>query len=201
MEKFQSKSCSLKVEGKPMLFSFDLESEFKYIEKKVFDSRRYSQRNLEKEEKILKKLAIDFMNIIQTKVLTEEELNHLECAITEGPGGIWETAVSQLGLLAYHFDAAKDRIKSLIRHSNSKVIIRSLHMLSNAFTQEEQMKLLKEVLNHKSKKVRSWASNTALSLRSPEFIAILEDRKLIESDKDVLDSLNFSIENMHQPKI
>ncbi len=140
------------------------------------------------------------MHIIQTKILTEMELNNLECAITEGPGGIWETATSKLELLAYHFEVAKDRIKSLIRHSNSKVVIRSLHMLSDAFPQEEQIILLKEVLNHKSKRVRSWAANTALGLRNPKFITTLEDRKLIESDKEVLDSLKFAIENMHQPK-
>ncbi len=51
MEKFESKSCSLKAEGKPMLFSFDLETEFKHIEKSVFDNRRDSQQNLKKEKK------------------------------------------------------------------------------------------------------------------------------------------------------
>lgn len=206
MEQLNTKACSLKQEGKPNLFSFDLRREFEHIEGWVYDNKRYSRRNLEKEEKTLKQLAIDFMNIIRQKNLNHEQLDRLEDAVINGASGVWETATTKLELLAFHFDLAKDKIKKMIKSSNAKGIVRSLTMLSDAFTLKEQTEIFIESINHKSKNVRCWAANQMINMcnsndisyhqKVSEYTKILELKMDTEENQEVLDSFAFVIKHI-----
>ncbi|MBD3584059.1 hypothetical protein [Flavobacterium selenitireducens] len=93
-----STAHSLKVENKPMLFSYDIDTEQKIIEKWVFDNQRYSRRDLNMEAKLLLTLASDFIDIINSKNLNQTQIDNLEVAIKDGASGVWEKAINRLGL-------------------------------------------------------------------------------------------------------
>lgn len=189
-----------KIPGKPTLFSFSLERELDHIERKVFDKRRYSRRNLEKESQLLKQMVIDKIAIIESKSITNQQLAHFEEAIIEGAAGVWETAISELEMLAYYFDEAKEMIRSLLMHPNSRVVDRSLHMINSAFALFEQLLLMRRALNHKSKKVRQRAADVASRRHNQAFISILEERKIVEKDNDVIKFLEYSVEVIKNTK-
>jgi hypothetical protein len=195
-----STAHSLKVENKPMLFSYDLETEQKIIEKWVFDNQRYSRRNLEIEAKLLLAIASDFIDIINSKNLNQNQIENLEIAIKEGASGVWEKAVDKLTLLAFHFENAKDKIISLIENSDSKTVERVLNCVSSVFTTEEQIMIIKMGFNNKSKKIRIKSANTALDLRNLELNELLESEYLNQNDLKVKENIKFAMENMGQKK-
>lgn len=195
-----STAHSLKVENKPMLFSYDIETEQKIIEKWVFDNQRYSRRDLNMEAKLLLTLASDFIDIINSKNLNKTQIDNLEVAIKDGASGVWEKAIDRLALLAFHFQDAKDEITALIENSDAKTVEKVLNCLSNAFTTEEQIITLKIAFNNKSKKVRIKSANTALDLRNLELNEFLKSEYLNQSDSKVKESIAFAVENMWQKK-
>ena len=195
-----STAHSLKIENKPMLFSYDLETEQKIIEKWVFDNQRYSRRNLDMEAKLLLTLASDFIDIINSKKLNSTQIENLETAIKDGVRRVWEKAVDRLGLLAFHFDDAKLKIETLIKESDAKTVEKVLNCLSEAFTTEEQIRILKVAFNNKSKKVRIKSSIAALETRNLELNEFLKSEYANQSDSKVKENIAFAIENMWQKK-
>jgi hypothetical protein len=195
-----STAHSLKIENKPMLFSYDLETEQKIIEKWVFDNQRYSRRNLDMEAKLLLTLASDFIDIINSKKLNSTQIENLETAIKYGVRRVWEKAVDRLGLLAFHFDDAKLKIETLIKESDAKTVEKVLNCLSEAFTTEEQIRILKVAFNNKSKKVRIKSSIAALETRNLELNEFLKSEYANQSDSKVKENIAFAIENMWQKK-
>ena len=195
-----STAHSLKVENKPMLFSYDIATEQKIIEKWVFDNQRYSRRDLHMEAKLLLTLASDFIDIITSKNLNQTQLDNLEVAIKDGASGVWEKAINRLTLLAFHFENAKDAIISLIENSDAKTVERVLDCVSSIFTTEEQIVILKIGFKNKSKKVRIKSANTALDLRNLELNEYLESEYLMQNDLKVKESIKFAMENMWQKK-
>jgi len=184
-----STAHSLKVENKPMLFSYDIETEQKIIEKWVFDNQRYSRRDLNMEAKLLLTLASDFIDIINSKNLNQTQIDNLEVAIKDGASGVWEKAINRLGLLAYHFQNAKDKIVSLIENSDAKITAKVLDCLSSAFTTEEQIMILKTAFGSKSKKVKMFAADKALYLQNVELNTFLKSEYLNQSDLNVKESI------------
>lgn len=195
-----STAHSLKIENKPMLFSYDLETEQKIIEKWVFDNQRYSRRNLDMEAKLLLTLASDFIDIINSKKLNSTQIENLETAIKDGVRRVWEKAVDRLGLLAFHFDDAKLKIETLIKESDAKTVEKVLNCLSEVFTTEEQIRILKVAFNNKSKKVRIKSSIAALETRNLELNEFLKSEYANQSDSKVKENIAFAIENMWQKK-
>jgi hypothetical protein len=191
---------SLKIENKPMLFSYDLETEQKIIEKWVFDNQRYSRRNLGIEAKLLLTLASDFIDIINSKKLNSTQLENLEIAIKDGARGVWEKAVDRLGLLAFHFENAKEKIVDLIKNSDAKTVDKVLNCLSSAFSTEEQIKILKISFDNKSKKVKIKSAISALELRNLELNKFLEIEYQNQADSKVKENIKFAIDNMWQKK-
>ena len=125
---------TLKSENKPTLFSYDIETVYKQIERWVFDNKRYSKRDLETEANLLRQIAKDFIDVIETKVLKDKQLDNFVNAIENGASGVWEPATTKLELLSYHFDNAKQTIKTLVNQSNAKTIEKILNCISAAFS-------------------------------------------------------------------
>jgi hypothetical protein len=191
---------SLKIEIKPMLFSYDIETEQKIIDKWVFDNQRYSRRSLETEAKMLLILASDFIEIINTKTLNQMQLDNLELAIKEGANGVWEKATNRLGLLAFYFEEAKFKIEVLIKESDAKTAEKVLDCLSSAFNTEEQITILKSGFNNKSKKLKIKSANSALDLRNLALNDFLEMEYQSQNDSKVKENIRFAIDNMWQKK-
>jgi hypothetical protein len=193
-------SHSLKADGKPNLFSFDIETEIRNIDRWVFDNKRYSKRDLEKESQLLKRLAKDFIEIIETKILTTEHSTNIKTAIIEGASGVWEPATTKLELLSYYFDQAKDIIIELLNNPDSKIVERALSTISDVFSTEEQIAIFTKTFNHKSKKIRTKTADIALDLRNKNLIAFLNSTLGQQSDTKVREAIQFAIDNMWQPK-
>lgn len=193
-----STAHSLKLENKPLLFSYDFETEKKIIEKWVSDNQRYSRRNLTIEAEILLKLASDFIEIINTKALKQIQLDNLELAIKEGVSGVWEKAANRLELLAFYFEEAKFKIEDLIKESDAKTVEKVLNCLSSAFNTEEQITILKSGFSNKSKKVKIKSANSALDLRNLALNNFLETEYQSQNDVKVKESIKFAIKNMSQ---
>lgn len=191
---------SLKIENKPMLFSYNIETEQKNIEKWVLDNKRYTSRNLETEAKLLLTLAADFIEIINTKNLNQTQLENLSLAIKNDTRGIWEKAVDRLELLAFHFENAKEKIVVLIKNSDAKTIDKVLNCLSSAFSTEEQIEILKIGFDNKSKKVKIKSAVAALELRNLELNKFLEIEYQNQADSKVKENIKFAIDNMWQKK-
>lgn len=195
-----STAYSLKVENKPMLFSYDIETERKIIEKWVLDNQRYSKRNLTIEAETLSTLASDFIDIIISKSINQAQLKNLETAIKDGARYVWDKAVDRLALLAFHFDDAKLKIETLIKESDAKTVEKVLNCLSEAFSTEEQIRILKVAFNNKSKKVRIKSAMSALETRNLELNEFLKSEYANQSDSKVKENIAFAIENMWQKK-
>lgn len=194
-----------KIKGKPQLYSFGLENEFNYIEKKVYDGRRYSKRDLLSEEEIYKTLARDFLEIIETKKIQEYHIENLRKSIMEGPAGVWETATSNLEKLAYYFPEAKEEVKRLIQTTKSRIAVRAITMLSEAFSDDDIMEILLVMLNHRSKEVRCKIACCSTHMGNlhlvPGIIALLKKRIEIERDPKVIESLSYSIRELSKNQI
>lgn len=195
-----AKAHSLKAEGKPNLFSFDIDTEYKNIDKWVFDNKRYAKRDLEKEAEMLRQITKDFIEIIETKSINDKQLQSLLTATNKGARGVWETATSKLELLSYHFEIVKQFIKNSISDGKNNNIERLLIVVSDAFSTQEQIEIFKKTIENKSKKIRFKTANVALNLRNRELITFLKLSEQNETDNKVRESIRFAIENMHQPK-
>ncbi|MFD2245587.1 hypothetical protein [Pontibacter ruber] len=193
-----SQAYSLKEANKPTLFSWDLETEHKNIEKRVLDNRNYSRRDLEKELSTLKELATDYLQIIQTKAISPEQLASLEEAVVNGASGVWEQAATKLERLSYHFNEAKKKIYDLIERGNPKTVDRALTMLGAAFTEDEQVEVLEKVLSSKSSKVRNRAAAVAYFLRNKHLVPVLLERKNVETNTEVSEAINLALEQINQ---
>src|SRR5574343_394074 len=194
------KSHSLKADNKPTLFSFDIESVNKNIDTWVFDNQQYSKRDLEKEAKMLRQIAIDFIEIIETKVVKTSQLDNLTNAIINGARGVWESATSKLELLAFHFDEAKQTIQTLLSQTNSKILEKSLSCVSDAFTTDEQIEIFSKTFQAKSKKIRIKTAETALDLRNQNLVNFLKIELHNQADEEVKETIEFAIDNMWQEK-
>ena len=193
-----SQAYSLKETNKPTLFSWDLETEHSNVEKKVLDSRNSTRRDLDKELSTLKELATDYLQIIQTKSISPEQLARLEEAIVNGPSGIWEQATTKLERLSYHFNEAKEKIYDLIERGNSKTVDRALTMLGASFTEDEQVKILNKALSSKSSKVRNRAAAVAYFLRNKQLIPVLLEKKSVETNTAVSEAIGLALEQINQ---
>lgn len=195
-----TKSHSLKIDNKPTLFSFDIETEYKNIDRWVFDSKRYSKRDLETESNLLRQITKDFIDVIETNLLTEKQLDNLVNAIELGASGVWEPATTKLQLLSYHFDNAKLRLIECIKKASSQTLKRLLNCVSDNFSITEQIELCKFTFSNKSKKVRIKTANIALDIRDERLIPFLKDELNKQTDNKVKEAIQFAIENMWQPK-
>ncbi|MDX5423397.1 MAG: hypothetical protein LPK14_14165 [Hymenobacteraceae bacterium] len=193
-----SQAYSLKETNKPTLFSWDLETEHSNVEKKVLDSRNSTRRDLDKELSTLKELATDYLQIIQTKSISPEQLARLEEAIVNGPSGIWEQATTKLERLSYHFNEAKEKIYDLIERGSPKTVDRALTMLGSAFTEDEQVKILNKALSSKSSKVRNRAAAVAYFLRNKQLIPVLLEKKSVETNTAVSEAIGLALEQINQ---
>jgi hypothetical protein len=193
-------SHSLKKDNKPTLFSFDIETEYKNIDRWVFDNKRYSKRDLKTEANLLRQIAKDFIDVIETKILTDKQLDNLVNAIEFGASGVWELATTKLELLSYHFDNAKLRLMECIKNVNSQTKERLLNCVSDNFTITELTELFVLTFSNKSKKVRIKTANIALDLRNESLIPLLKDELSKQSDNKVKEAIQFAIDNMWQPK-
>ncbi len=195
-----TKSHSLKADNKPTLFSFDIETEFKNIDRWVFDNKRYSKRDLETEANLLRQIAKDFIDVIETKVLTDEQFDNLVNAIEFGSSGVWEPATTKLELLSYHFDKAKLRLLECVKNTNSQTVERLLNCVCDSFTNRELEEVFVLTFSNKSKKVRIKTASIALDLRNESLIPLLKDELNKQSDNKVIEAIQFAIDNMWQPK-
>jgi hypothetical protein len=193
-------SHSLKSDGKPNLFSFDIETEIKNIDRWVFDNKRYSKRDLETEANLLKQIAVDIINVIETKVLMDKQLDNVVNAIENGASGVWEPATTKLEILSYHFDNAKLRLTELIKNASSQTVERVLNCVSDNFTINELTELFIFTFSSKSKKVRIKTANVSLEMRDKGLIPLLKDELNKQSDNKVKETIQFAIDNMWQPK-
>jgi len=189
-----SQGFSLKSENKPTLFSWDLETETKNVERWVLDNKNYSRRDIEKELSILKNLAFDFLQVIQENHVTPEQLDRLEQAVSSGAAGVWEKATLKLERLSYHFPTAKERIKKLIYCTGVKIVDRALTMLNDSFSEREQYDIISYALSHNSKKIRARALGTVYMLKKKIFLDILEKRREIETDLEIKETIDFTLD-------
>src|SRR5687768_14257390 len=102
-----SKGYSIKADNKPTLFSWDLETEFKNIEKWLTDGRHKNESDLNEKKVQLRRLRTDLFEIIQLKRITDDQIQRIFDLIKRGRSGVWETATTELGRLAFHFDEVK----------------------------------------------------------------------------------------------
>jgi hypothetical protein len=193
-----SQGYSLKAENKPLLFSWDLDTEFKNIDRWILDNKKYSRRNLENELKILKEIASDYLQVIKTRTLEPSHLENLSEAITNGPSGVWEQATTKLERLAYHFESAKVKIKELFYSSSTNVTDRALTMLNGSFSEDEQLEIIAKALSHKSKMIRERAVSTAFLLNKRAFFPVLEARSEIEENQSVKEAIDLTMEHLKQ---
>ncbi|MFY8019690.1 MAG: hypothetical protein ACOVP1_00780 [Bacteroidia bacterium] len=193
-------SHSLKTDNKPLLFSFDIETEYKNIDQWLSENKRYAKRDLETEANLLRQITKDFIDIIETKVLTEKQLDNLVNAIELGGSGVWESATNKLELLSYHFENAKKRIIECMKTTSSNTVERMLNCISEHFTTTELVEIFTITFRNKSKKVKIKTANIALDLRKEELIPFLKDELSKQSDNKVLEVIQFAIDNMWQPK-
>lgn len=187
-------SCSWRLSGKPQLFSFHMDVELGYIKKKVFNGKRYSLRNLEKEWETLNQLAYDWHHIIQTKNLNQEKLDRLKEAIIEGAGGVWEIATSNLEKLSYYFEEAKILIINLINHPKNQIVLRSLSMLNDAFNRDEVILIMNASFQRRSKAIRGFAAQSCLNLKYSNMSDYLKNKRLEETDEEVVSSLEYALQ-------
>lgn len=195
-----AKSHVLKSDNKPPLFSFDIETEFKNIESWVRDNKRYSKRDLENEANLLKQIAVDFIEVIETNALTEKHLSNLLNAINNGPSGVWEPAINKLQALLYYYENAKLRFLEHIKIGNSRTLERLLNCISDNFSTHELIEIFTFTFNSKSKKLKIKSSEIALELRNEGLVPFLKDELNRQTDNQVIESLQFAIDNMWQPK-
>ncbi|RZJ70684.1 hypothetical protein [Flavobacterium sp.] len=188
-------SHSLKADGKPMLFSYDLETEIENIE-------RWSQGSKADgtSVQILKKLASDYIEIIDSNSVSSEQLQRLHEATSKGKSGIWERAVSRLELLVYHFDEAKLFVVDAIKAAKGATLERLLNVVSDNFSSEQQLQIFGSGLASANKKIRMKAAEMCLDSRNMELVPMLESKLASEVDPIVKSCLKFAIRNMHQPK-
>ncbi|KAA3437641.1 hypothetical protein [Rufibacter hautae] len=189
-----SQGFLLKSENKPTLFSWDLETETKNVERWVLDNKNYSKRDIEKELSILKNLAFDFLQVIQEKHVSPEQLDRLEQAISSGAAGVWENAALKLERLSYHFITAKERIEKLIYSTDVKIVDRALTMLNESFSEREQYDIISCALSHNSKKIRARALGTVYKLKKKVFLNILERRRGIETESEIKETIDFTLD-------
>lgn len=194
------KSHSLKADNKPILFSFDIETEHKSIERWVFDNKGHSKRDLETEANLLRKIAQDYIEVIETKILTDKHLDNLINTIETGASGVWEPATEKLQLLSFHFDNAKLRLIEHLKTGSSKTVERLLTCVSSNFTTSDLMELFTLTFNCKSKKIRIKTANLALDLRNKELIPLLKNELIKQPDNEVKKAIQFAIDNIWQPK-
>ena len=195
-----TKAHSLKADNKPTLFSFDIETEYKNIDRWVYDNKRYSKRDLEAEANLLRQIAKDFIDVIETNVLTDNQLENITNAIENGASGVWEPATTKLELLSYHFDNAKWKLIELIKSSSSQTVERLLNCVSDNFTIPELTELFIYTFSNKSKKVRIKTASIALDMRNEGLVPLLKDELNKQSDNKVREAIQFAIDNMWQPK-
>ncbi|MCA0371120.1 MAG: hypothetical protein LCH26_08470 [Proteobacteria bacterium] len=193
------------LKGKPQLYSFKLEIEFAAIEKRVYDNKRYSQRDLKREEESLKTMARDFLEIIETKEIQSVHIAHLKDCICDGAGGVWESATSNLELLAYYSPEAREVIISLIKSPKAKIVWRGLLMLSGAFSDGEILELVAYALHHRSKEVRcriaGYMTRNCFAHLSSDFQTLIAQRMALEESIDVRESLVYALENLPHDKV
>lgn len=169
-----TKAFSLKAKNKPTLFSFDLETEFKKIDRCVFDNRNYARRDLEREVDILKSLAKDYIEIINTNTISNTHLQNLRIAIIEGPSGIWENAANKLERLSYHFKEARNLIIELMDSPKVAVIEKALSCTGDGFEIDQLQTIINNIFQHKSKRLRIKASNVAFRSNKTELLNLLQ---------------------------
>ncbi|MDQ8004713.1 MAG: hypothetical protein REI64_07935 [Pedobacter sp.] len=195
-----TKSHSLTADNKPTLFSFDIETVYKSIERWVYDNKRYSKRDLETDANLLRQVAKDFIDVIETGILTDKQLDNFINAIEIGASGIWEPTTTKLQLLSYHFDNAKFRLIELIKTANSQTIERLLNCISDNLTIAELTELFIFTFKSKSKKIRIKTANIALDTRDERLVPLLQKELNEQSDSKIKEAIQFAINNMHQPK-
>ena len=195
-----SKAYSIKANNKPTLFTWDLETEDQNVDRQITSKRNKDTDKLEIKRTQLRQLKSDFHDIVFRNEINFDQVERFFNLIRHGKSGVWETATLAIERLAYHFELAKVRLSKDLADNDSKYVANLVTSIGEFYSKEELNTLFRNLLKHKSAKVKERTLNKIFELRFAEIKGDLERLKQSETNKRTIEQIEFTLKFVDTPK-